>query len=70
MDFDDVHILIFALWDLLSCDHITDINNTVLVALVSIVVKEDVLSVVVGLIDEQKFSSAIGEATSLVAAVV
>ena len=53
---DNIHVHVFALGDFISSDNVSDINDTILITLISIVVKENVLSVVVGLVNCQKFS--------------
>jgi len=50
MDLNDIHVHVFALWDLLSSNDVSHIDDAVFITLISIVVEEDVLSVVVGLV--------------------
>ena len=50
MDLNDIHVHVFALWDFLSSNDVSHIDDAILITLISIVVEEDVLSVVVGLV--------------------
>lgn len=59
VDLDNIHVHVFALGDLVSCDNVSHINNTIFITLISIVVKENVLGVVISLVNCQKFSSHI-----------
>lgn len=70
VDLDHIHVLVLALGDLLTSDHITHVHDAVFVTLIRIVVKEDVLGVVVGLIDKQKLGSTIRETARLPARVI
>ena len=70
VNLDDIHVLVFSARDLLSCDNVTDIDNATIVLLSSIVIKEDVLSVVVSLIDRQELGSAIGSTSSSPAGII
>ena len=54
----DVHVHIFALRDFLAGDHVAHVNYTVF-AIVSVIVKEDVLRVVIGLVNEEEFGAAV-----------
>ena len=59
VDLNNIHVLILALRDLLTRDHVTNINDAVLVTLIRIVVEEDMLRVVVGLVDEKELRTAV-----------
>jgi hypothetical protein len=56
MHLDNVHVDEFIVRNGLSGDNITAINDTI-ISEVGIVIKEDLLSVVVSLIDHHQFSS-------------
>jgi len=52
MDLDNIHVLVLALGDLLASNDITHIHDAILIALIRIIVKEDVLGIVVRLVDK------------------
>ena len=58
MYLDDIHVHKFALAEFFTCDYVTDINNT-LVSIVCIIIKENMLSVIVSLIDQKQLGAAI-----------
>ena len=58
MCLDDVHVHVLPLADFLAGDDIANIDGA-LISIISCVVKENVLGVVVGLVDEQELAAAV-----------
>jgi len=50
VDLNDIHVHVFALWDLLARNDVSHIDDAVFITLISIVIEEDVLRVVVSLV--------------------
>lgn len=55
---DHVHVHVLPLIDFLTSDDITDIDNA-LVSIISVVIKEDVLSVVVCLVYQEELGTVV-----------
>ena len=58
--FDDIHVFVLLARDLLACDNVTNVNDTTIVLLSRIVVKEDMLGVIVSLVNHEKLGAVIG----------
>ena len=55
---NDVHVHIFALRDLLASDYVAHINYTIF-TIICVIIEEDVLCIVIGLINKEQLGAAI-----------
>ena len=60
MHLDNIHVFVLLARDLLACDNVTNVNDSAIVLLSCIVIKEDMLGVIVSLVNHEKLGPAIG----------